>query len=89
MLAGVGGFAREQWRDVQYVAAVLGTSLFDSAKPCYWPRTVRNMFARQVLFSGVESVRFVLVVAILVGMSMVVQAEVWVERIGQRRKTLF
>lgn len=69
ILASVGSFARDQWQDVQYVAAVFGTLLFDSTKPRYWRRTVRNVFARQVLFSGVESVRFVVVVAILVGIS--------------------
>ena len=85
LLAGVGSFARTQWRNTQYVAAVLGTLLFESVKPRHWRRTVRNVFARQVLFSGLESVRFVVVVAILVGISVVVQTEVWVERIGQTR----
>jgi phospholipid/cholesterol/gamma-HCH transport system permease protein len=85
VLAGVGGFARAQWQNVHYVAGVLGTLLFEGAKPHRWRRTVRNVFARQVLFCGLESVRFVVVVAILVGISVVVQAEVWVERIGQTR----
>jgi len=84
-LAGVGIFTREQWRNVQYVAAVLGTLLMEGVKPRHWRRTVRYVFACQVLFSGLECVRFVVVVAMLVGISVVVQTEVWVERIGQTR----
>ncbi|OGV44654.1 MAG: hypothetical protein A2X46_03590 [Lentisphaerae bacterium GWF2_57_35] len=48
-----------------------------------WPRTVRNVLARQVLFTGYEAVRFVSVVAIMVGISVVVQAQVWLTRVGQ------
>lgn len=84
-LVGVGGVAHVHWQNVQYFAAVLGTLLFESAKPHRWRRTVRNVFARQILFSGIESVRFVVIVAMLVGTSVVVQAELWVERIGQPR----
>lgn len=82
-LAGVGGAAREQWREVQYLAAVLGTTLFLSAQPRRWRRTVRGVFARQLLFSGVESVRFILIVAVLVGISVVVQLGVWTGKLGQ------
>jgi len=82
-LAGVGGSAREQWREIQYLAAVLGTTLFLSAQPRRWRRTVRGVFARQLLFSGVESVRFILIVAVLVGISVVVQLGVWTGKLGQ------
>jgi len=83
MLAGVGSFAREQWRDLQHLAAVLATLLFLSVQPSRWRRTVRSVFARQVLSDGVESVRFTIVVAVLVGISVVVQLVVWVGRVGQ------
>src|SRR4030095_16548781 len=82
-LAGVGGSARQQWREVQYLAAVLGTTLFLSAQPRRWRRTVRSVFARQLLSSGVESVRFILIVAVLVGISVVVQLGVWTGKLGQ------
>ncbi len=82
-LAGVGSYAREQWREVQYLAAVLGTTLFLSAQPRRWRRTARSVFARQLLFSGVESVRFILIVAVLVGISVVVQLNVWTAKVGQ------
>lgn len=82
-LAGVGGFALQQWREVQYLAAVLGTTLLLSVQPRRWRRTVRGVFARQVLLSGVESVGFVCIVAVLVGISVVVQLDIWTARLGQ------
>ena len=36
ILGGLGSFAREQGREVQYLAAVLGTTLFLSAQPRRW-----------------------------------------------------
>jgi phospholipid/cholesterol/gamma-HCH transport system permease protein len=85
-LAGVGGLASEQWRQVQYLAAVLGTTLVLSAQPRRWRRTVWGVFARQFFFFGVESVRFILVVAVLVGISVVVQLDVWTGKLGQSQK---
>ena len=82
-LAKIGAFTWEQARGVGYVAAVLGTLLFLGAQPRRWRRTVRAAFARQVLLAGVESVRFTCVVAVLVGISVVVQLQVWSGRVGQ------
>jgi phospholipid/cholesterol/gamma-HCH transport system permease protein len=83
MLGGLGSFAREQAREVQYLAAVLGTTLFLSAQPRRWRRTVRGVLAWQILVSGVESVRFILIMAVLVGISVVVQLDVWTGKLGQ------
>jgi phospholipid/cholesterol/gamma-HCH transport system permease protein len=85
-LAALGGIAREQWRELQYLAAVMGTTLFLSAQPRRWGRVARGVFARQFFSSGVESVRFILVVAVLVGISVVVQLGVWTDRLGQSQK---
>ena len=85
-LADVGIIALEQWRAVQYLAAVLGTTLFLSAQPRRWRRTVRGVFARQFFFFGVESVRFILILAVLVGISVVVQMGVWTGKLGQSQK---
>lgn len=83
ILAGVGAWVREQGRELDYLAGVLGTTLFLGAQPGRWRRTVRRVFARQLLFSGVESVRFILIVAVLVGISVVVQLGVWTGKLGQ------
>ncbi len=86
IMAGVGSFAREHWGALQYLAAVLGTTLFFAAQPRRWRRTVRRVFAHQLLFFGVESVRFILIVAVLVGISIVVQLDVWTGKLGQSQK---
>jgi phospholipid/cholesterol/gamma-HCH transport system permease protein len=85
-LGTTGGFVREQFRDVQYLAAVLGITLFLGAQPRRWRRTVRDVFARQLFFFGVESVRFVLIVGVLVGISVVVQLGVWTDKLGQSQQ---
>ena len=82
-LAGTGGFVVEQWHATRHLAAVLATTLFLSAQPRRWRRTVHGVFARQILFSGVESIRFILILAVLVGISVVVQLDVWTGKIGQ------
>jgi phospholipid/cholesterol/gamma-HCH transport system permease protein len=86
MLAKVGHFAWEQWREVEYLAAVLGTMLFLSAQPRYWRRTVRETFKWQFFFFGVESIRFIVAVAVMVGLSVVVQLGVWTGKLGQSQK---
>jgi phospholipid/cholesterol/gamma-HCH transport system permease protein len=86
VLAGLGGFAWEQWRGAQYIGAVLGTALFLGAQPRRWRRTIRRIFAQQLLLFGVESVRFILIVAVLVGISIVVQLDVWTGKLGQSQK---
>src|SRR5438067_476531 len=82
----LGEMVWSQWDELRHAAAVLGTTLFLSAQPRRWRRTVCGAFARQLLFSGVESVRFVLIVAVLVGISVVVQLGVWTGRLGQSQQ---
>jgi phospholipid/cholesterol/gamma-HCH transport system permease protein len=85
-LARLGAYACEQTRGVQYLAAVLGTTLFLSPQPRRWQRTVRDVFARQFFSFGVESVRFILILAVLVGISVVAQLSVWTGKLGQSHK---
>jgi phospholipid/cholesterol/gamma-HCH transport system permease protein len=82
----VGLLMLEQWRTVRYLAAVLGTTLFLSAQPRRWRRAVRGVFNRQFFSYGVESVRFILILAVLVGISVVVQLGIWTGRLGQSQK---
>ena len=86
IVARLGAFAGRHWRAVLYLAAVLGTTMFLAAQPRRWRRTVRNVFAQQLLLFGVESVRFILVMAVLVGVSIVVQLHVWTGKLGQSQK---
>src|SRR2546423_14255469 len=80
----LGEMVWSQWDELRHAAAVLGTTLFLSAQPRRWRRTVRGAFARQLLFSGVESVRFIVIVAVLVGISVVVPLGVFA---GKRRQS--
>jgi phospholipid/cholesterol/gamma-HCH transport system permease protein len=82
-LARLGQYTRTQWQVWQHYAAVLGTIFIVGVRWRYWPRTVRAAFVRQVYFSGVEAMRFIIVVALLAGLSVVVQAEMWTQRAGQ------
>jgi phospholipid/cholesterol/gamma-HCH transport system permease protein len=66
-----------------YTLAVTLGVLRLAIKPSTWRRTVRDALARQVLFSAVEAAPFTVVVAFLVGISVVVQAQLWLGRVGQ------
>lgn len=63
--------------------AVIWTILLLAVRPRCWPRTVRAVFARQVLFTGVEALKLVLLVAFITGISVVVQAQLWLGKTGQ------
>jgi phospholipid/cholesterol/gamma-HCH transport system permease protein len=85
-VAGLGKVTRSFFGELQYFAAVLGTTLLVAAQPSQWRRTVRKVFAEQLLHFGVKSVRFVLILAVLVGISIVVQLDVWTGKLGQSQK---
>jgi phospholipid/cholesterol/gamma-HCH transport system permease protein len=85
-LARIGSVVWEQWNDARYLAAVLGTSLLLAVRLRSWRRTVRAVFKRQLHFFGIESVRFILILAVLVGISVVVQLGVWTGKLGQSQK---
>lgn len=61
------------------VAAVLGVAV----RPRKWRLTVRDVLARQILFTGVDATRFVATIAFMVGVSVVVQAQMWLGKVGQ------
>jgi phospholipid/cholesterol/gamma-HCH transport system permease protein len=66
-----------------YTLAVTLWVLRLAVKPSTWRRTVRDALARQVLFSAVDATPFTVMVAFLVGISVVVQAQLWLGRVGQ------
>jgi len=53
-------------------------------RPWCWSRAVWDVFVRQLLFSAVDAVGFATRIAIAVGVMVVVQAEMWLEAVGQR-----
>lgn len=82
-LARIGAAAREQWHRSLRLAALSAGLLGLAARPRRWPRTTRNVLARQLLFTGVYATRFIGIVAVAVGLAVVLQAKVWLARAGQ------
>lgn len=56
-----------------------------SVWPGNWGGPVREVFARQVLFTGVEAVRFVAIVAFWIGIAVVLQVQIWLDTLGQSK----
>jgi phospholipid/cholesterol/gamma-HCH transport system permease protein len=73
------GFVR---RGLQ-AAAVAGELLVRVPRPSMWPRTTRDVLARQILFTGYDALPLVSILALLVGVSVVLQAHVWLTKLGQ------
>ena len=85
ILAGLGEKVWAYWDEVRHAAAVIGTVFQVGICPRYWVRAARSEFARQVLAIGVEPIWFVGAVAVLVGISVVVQLSSWADEAGQSR----
>ena len=65
--------------------AVLGAVFVLAVQPRQWRRTVRAVFARQFLFTGIGAAKFTAVLAVLGGVLVVVQTNVWLGRVGLAR----
>jgi phospholipid/cholesterol/gamma-HCH transport system permease protein len=74
-----------QWNVVRHAATVIGTVFRAAVCPRCWGRAARAEMARQVLAIGVEPLWFVGALAVLVGVSVVVQLADWAEAAGQSR----
>jgi phospholipid/cholesterol/gamma-HCH transport system permease protein len=79
----IGAGTIDKWLGLRYVLAVAWTSVTFAFKRRYWTRSVRDVLARQILFTGYEATRFVSLVAALIGIAVVVQTQVLLETIGQ------
>jgi phospholipid/cholesterol/gamma-HCH transport system permease protein len=72
-----------QLKTAMYVAATVWSAVRLGLSPRHWPATVRNVLSRQILFTGVEAIRFISLIAFVVGISVVLQAHVWLNKVGQ------
>ncbi len=79
----LGEMVWAQADEVRHAAAVIGTVLYLCVRPRYWAHTVRNLFAQQGLAIGLEPLAFVCGVALVVGVSVVVQLALWTGKAGQ------
>jgi len=83
VLASIGIGAISLYRRLRHLTAVAWAVLCLAFKPSSWPATTRTVLARQLVFTGYDAIGFVGVIAVLVGISIVVQAQVWIGRFGQ------
>ncbi len=83
MLAAIGEGAIRRWDHVRYTAAVTASALRLAARPASWTGPVRLLVAKQILFTGVDAVGLILFIGLLVGLSVVTQAQLWLTRFGQ------
>jgi phospholipid/cholesterol/gamma-HCH transport system permease protein len=79
----IGENALNRTRSTAHLFALLWSVLCLATRKAAWPRTTRNVFSRQILFTGVEALKFVSLVAILTGLSVVIQAQIWLGKTGQ------
>ncbi len=79
----LGSGVIQGYNRLRYLLSILWSVLSLGLLPDSWRRTTRSVLARQILFTGVDAVGFVVLVAFLAGISIVVQAQVWMSRLGQ------
>jgi len=65
-----------------YVVAVAVGTLWLACRPSSWPRTVRQVFSRQILFTGFDAILLTLRIAFAVGLLVIVQIELWLQSIA-------
>jgi phospholipid/cholesterol/gamma-HCH transport system permease protein len=85
-IGGIGGVVTRWLAELRHLAAVLGTIFLVGAQPRQWRRTVRKVFTLQLFHFGIKSVPFILTLAVLVGISVVFQLDVWTGKLGQSQK---
>ena len=83
ILHSIGKRTIKQWRSLSSVTAVICGVLLISIKPRYWPRTVRELIVKQVLFTAIDALGMIILIAVLSGISIVTQAQVWLAKLGQ------
>lgn len=83
VLSSIGGAAIGAYERLCYMMSVMWAVILLSVRPGSWRRTTRSVLARQIVFTGTDALGFVSFVALLAGISIVVQAQVWMGRLGQ------
>jgi len=65
------------------VAGLLWSVASAAVRPRSWPRTSRIVLGRQILFTGVDAAGVIGLVALLAGVAVVTQAQLWLGQLGQ------
>ena len=64
------------------ILAMLWATVVLAVQPKSWSPPVRSIFARQLLFTGVDAVSVAVRVATVVGVLLIVQAALWIDTLG-------
>lgn len=82
-IAECGEFALDKWGEVRKIASIAYSFVCLALRRSSWNRTVKAQLGKQILFSGIEAVGLIVMIAILAGISVVVQTQLWLTRFGQ------
>jgi len=83
VVGNIGASLLRKLAALRDVGAVIGGVFYLAVQPRYWPRTIREIVGKQILFTGFEALGLVLMIALLTGVSVVAQAQIWLGRFGQ------
>lgn len=70
----------------EYVVDLLAattSAVLRGLNPRYWKRLIRQAFSEQVVACGLKMIVLVVLLAVIIGSSLIVQLQIWVTRIGQ------
>lgn len=81
-LAPIGNYALAKLRPIRHVTAIAASAVALAVQPRTWPRSTRRVLARQIYFTGVQGLGFILAFAFFVGLGLVTQAQFWMSRLG-------
>ena len=81
-LDGLGRIASKQIGGAVKLASVASAAAFVVARPSTWRRTVRDVLARQLLFTGVDGASVAIRIGAAVGVLLIVQTALWLDSFG-------
>lgn len=81
--ASIGKGAIDLYYRICRLASISSAVVSLAVRPASWTRPTRIVLSRQIIFTGYDAIGFIAVVAMLTGISVVVQAQVWMGRLGQ------
>ena len=81
-LAATGEKSLNRVRAVFHLAALVWAVLRIAFSPGRWTRPLRDVLGRQILFTAVEAVPFMTLVACMTGIAIVLQVQIWLTNMG-------
>lgn len=83
VLGHIGAATLDRLGRAARTTALVWAAGTQAVRPATWTAPLRNVLARQILFTGLEATGFVALIALIVGTLVVVQAQYWLTRLGQ------